>query len=223
MTATASHERGGREHATLAGEAAAFRRFASPRLLVVLLVLLVATRVAFGGWRWPDAIVAAVILGLEPFTEWVTHVFLLHAKPRTILGRRVDPLAARKHREHHADPFDRALVFIPLGVLIPNLLGGVALYAAILRNVHLVLTAMTTSVAMLLTYEWTHHLIHSPYLPRRRVYRYVWRAHRLHHFRNEHYWFGVTIHLADHALGTFPDKDAVELSPTCRTLGVEAA
>ena len=54
------------------------------------------------------------------------------------------------------------------------------------------------------------------------LYRYVWRAHRNHHFRNEHYWFGVTMHLADHVLGTFPERSAVEVSPTVRTLGIEA-
>ena len=51
----------------------------------------------------------------------------------------------------------------------------------------------------------------------------MWRAHRLHHFRNEHYWFGVTMHLADHVLSTYPGKLDVELSPTARTLGVDAA
>lgn len=41
----------------------------------------------------------------------------------------------------------------------------------------------------------------------------------LHHFRNERYWFGITTHLADHVLGTFPAKEAVPVSSTCGTLG----
>jgi hypothetical protein len=32
----------------------------------------------------------------------------------------------------------------------------------------------------------------------------------------------VTMHMADHVLGTFPEKDAVPVSPTARTLGVGA-
>ena len=76
---------------------------------------------------------------------------------------------------------------------------------------------------MLLTYEWTHFLIHTAYKPKRRYYRYIWRAHRLHHFKNEHFWMGVTVHLADHVLGTFPQKSEVENSPTARTLGIDAA
>ena len=76
---------------------------------------------------------------------------------------------------------------------------------------------------MLSAYEWTHFLIHSSYRPRHRVYRSMWRAHRLHHFRNENYWFGVTMHLGDRVLGTFPARDEVPVSQTSRTLGVEAA
>jgi sterol desaturase/sphingolipid hydroxylase (fatty acid hydroxylase superfamily) len=75
---------------------------------------------------------------------------------------------------------------------------------------------------MLFAYEWTHFLIHSSYRPRHAPYRYVWRAHRNHHFRNERYWFGVTMHLADHVLGTFPERSAVEVSATVRTLGIES-
>jgi sterol desaturase/sphingolipid hydroxylase (fatty acid hydroxylase superfamily) len=49
----------------------------------------------------------------------------------------------------------------------------------------------------------------------------MWRAHRLHHFRNEHYWFGVTMHLGDRVLRTYPAKDAVPPSATARTLGMD--
>ncbi len=41
-------------------------------------------------------------------------------------------------------------------------------------------------------YEWTHYLIHTDYKPKTRVYRAIWRNHRNHHYKNEHYWFTVT-------------------------------
>jgi sterol desaturase/sphingolipid hydroxylase (fatty acid hydroxylase superfamily) len=91
------------------------------------------------------------------------------------------------------------------------------------RRLRPALTGIATAYAMLTTYEWTHFLIHSPYRPRHRPYRTIWRAHRLHHFRNEHYWFGVTVHLADRVLRTYPEREDVPLSPTARTLGVHAA
>ncbi len=92
---------------------------------------------------------------------------------------------------------------------------------AIVQSVGPLLTGVVASLVMLLPYEWTHFLIHTPYKPKGRYYRYLWRAHRLHHYKNEHDWYGVTIHLGDHLRWTFPNKSAVPNSATARTLGVE--
>ena len=68
-------------------------------------------------------------------------------------------------------------------------------------------------------YEWTHYLIHSDYKPKTRFYRAIWRNHRQHHFKNEHYWFTVTSSgTADRVLGTYPDPATVETSPTAKNL-----
>jgi hypothetical protein len=207
---------------TLAGAARTFASWRSPQIIVALFLAAVAGRVVVARWSWWGLLLPAVILAAQPFTEWLIHVFLLHFKPRQVGERTVDPLVARKHRAHHADPKDVGLVFVPMPALL-LLVAGLA--AVLLPTMPLSrgLSALVAAYAMLLAYEWTHFLIHSAYRPRHRVYRYVWRAHRNHHFRNEHYWFGVTMHLADHVLGTFPDRAAVEVSPTARTLGVEAA
>ncbi len=70
-----------------------------------------------------------------------------------------------------------------------------------------------------LGYEWTHYLIHSDYKPKTRFYRAIWRNHRQHHFKNEHYWFTVTSSgTADRVLGTYPDLASVETSPTAKNL-----
>ena len=208
------------EPSTLRSELRTFLRHPSPKYIGAVLVGVTAARVAAGGLGWGDLLVTAVILGLEPFTEWVIHVFVLHAKPKRVLGRTVDLFVSRKHRRHHADPRDVDLVFVPMQVIGPGLLAVVALVVLLAPDRGLGLTGLVTGVAMLLCYEWTHYLIHSRYRPRGRYYRSIHRAHRLHHFRNERYWFGVTINVGDHVLGTFPSKDAVEVSPTARTLGV---
>lgn len=70
----------------------------------------------------------------------------------------------------------------------------------------------------MLAYDWTHFLIHTRVPPRTAYYRRIWRGHRLHHYRNERYWLGVTSPLGDLALRTNPPRDAVELSPTARGL-----
>ena len=205
---------------TLGTAFAVFRRYRSPQLISAVLAVTWTLRLALGDWRWGDLLVMAIIVALLPFIEWFTHVVLLHWKPRTLFGRTLDPIAAREHRKHHLDPKDVKLIFVPLAVLIPNMLGGAVLFFLLAPTLRQGLSGMAISFSLLLLYEWTHYLIHSRYRPKSRLYRYVWRAHRLHHYRNENYWFGVTVHLADHFFGTFPDKNAVPVSPTARSLGV---
>ena len=206
---------------TLGEEARTFWGHPNPKIISAALLAAVAFRLVLGDWtRW-DAVVVVGLIALEPFVEWVIHVFVLHFKPRTLFGRRVDPLVARKHRAHHSDPRKVEWIFVPMPVLTRAVPVVLLIYLLVLPTVRLGVTASATGLAILLTYEWTHYLIHSRYQPRSRLYRYIWRAHRLHHYKNEKYWFGVTVHAADHVLGTFPKKEEVETSPTCRTLGLE--
>src|SRR4051794_27504348 len=208
---------------TLRGALDIFARNINAKLIGGMLAAATVARVALGGWAWGDLVVAGIILGLEPFTEWVIHVTVLHLRPFTVRGRTFDPIVSRRHRMHHQDPKLIKYVLIPRGVVIRLLIFSVPLYWVVTPTLREGVTALVTAYTMLLTYEWTHFLIHSSYTPKSWYYRYIWRAHRLHHFKNEKYWFGVTVHLGDHVLRTFPRRDAVETSATARTLGVEPA
>jgi hypothetical protein len=208
---------------TLRGAITEFRGFTGPKVLLTVTAAAVTTRAALRRFNRRDAAIVAGILAAEPLTEWMIHVGLLHFRPRDIAGRHIDPLVARKHREHHADPKDLDLVFVPLPVLKAALPASVIGWFASQRRLRPALTGIAASFSMLTAYEWTHYLIHSAYRPRHPPFRGISRAHRLHHFRNERYWFGVTMHGADRVLGTYPAKDAVPLSSTARSLGVEAA
>jgi hypothetical protein len=80
-------------------------------------------------------------------------------------------------------------------------------------------TVLISAAIIGLLYEWTHYLIHSDYRPRSRAYRALWRNHRLHHYKNEHYWFTITTAgTADRVLRTYPDPQEVETSSTVRDL-----
>jgi len=207
---------------TLGDAAREFAGWRSPQVIAAVLLASVAGRVVVGQWSWWDLLAPGIVLAVQPFTEWLIHVHLLHFRPRQVHGRSVDLLVARKHRAHHQDPKDVGLIFVPMPALV-LLIGGSAAGFLLGLPLSRALSALVGVYAMLFAYEWTHYLIHSAYRPRHTMYRSVWRAHRNHHFRNEHYWFGVTMHLADHVLGTYPDRGAVEVSPTARTLGVEPA
>jgi hypothetical protein len=208
---------------TLREQLRAFGRHASPWILAFAVLALGVTRLVLGRWRVWDLVVGIGVLTGAPFAEWLIHVFVLHAKPKQAFGLRFDFYSARKHRAHHRDPRDARLIFIPAPILVGLLAVWGVLSFVIAHDKRLAGTAMMVGIAFIFGYEWTHFLIHSTYVPRHRLYRRIWRNHRLHHFKNEKYWFGVTSQIADAVLGTNPARDAVESSPTAMTLGLEEA
>ena len=204
---------------TLAEARRAFFAHGSPWFLVTVLAAAVAALLATGGWRWAQLLVVAAVLAAQPFVEWLVHVYVLHARPRRVGPFTLDLYQARKHRAHHAAPRDLDILFIPLR---GHLAGGVVVAAVclLLPDTATRLALVVAVTASSLAYEWVHFLIHTDYRPRTALYRRLWTGHRLHHYRNENYWFGVSRRLGDTVLGTNPGKDEVELSPTCTTLGV---
>ena len=65
-------------------------------------------------------------------------------------------------------------------------------------------------------------MIHTPLPAALGYYQRLARNHLLHHFRNEHYWYGVTMLQADGWLRTAPEPNAVPKSPTAMTLTPQA-
>ncbi|MFF8512787.1 sterol desaturase family protein [Streptomyces sp. NPDC015492] len=209
----------GRRETTLYDAFRAFWRHPSPWMISGLLVVLLSARFARGDWHAGDALAPVILLALFPVLEWVIHVFVLHWRPREVAGVVLDTLLARKHREHHADPRDVPLVFIPWQALIWVIIGYNAVALLAFPDLGQALTFMATVAAVGLVYEWTHYLIHSEYKPRSASYKAVWRNHRFHHYKNEHYWFTVTTTAtADRLLGTYPDPASVATSPTAKNL-----
>jgi hypothetical protein len=198
-----------------------FLRHRSPRLLAAALAAAATARAALGDFGAADLAAAGGLLLVWPVQEWLIHVFILHAKPRRILGRSVDFRVPRAHRAHHRDPWDLELVFIPFHSFLYSLPLLVALWLAIARSLPVALTGITAHLALALHYEWVHYLVHTAVVPRTRLYARLWKNHRRHHFKNESYWYGVTMLGGDRLLGTAPPFDAVPASPTARTLGVE--
>jgi len=200
----------------------AFSRHASPRLLAASVAAALAARLALGAWSLWDAAAAAALVAWWPVHEWLIHVFILHQRPRRVAGRSLDFKTARLHRAHHLDPWRPELVFIPVHVFawVPLTFAAAWLAPPALRPP--ALTALLVYYALSLHYEWLHFLAHTRYRPRSRPYLRLWRNHRLHHFKNERYWYGVTRLGGDRLLGTGPDAAATPTSPTCRSLGFEA-
>lgn len=141
----------------------------------------------------------------------------LHFKPVQLWATRIDLPVAIEHRKHHQDPADLRFVFIPLHIVIPGL-PLLFLASFLIPDPGLSLTALAFYYWLALAYEWTHYLMHTPYRPRSKFYRYLWRNHRLHHYKNEHYWFGILAPFIDTPMRTAPDHRSVPVSPTCRNV-----
>lgn len=204
---------------TLGDAAREFLRHPSPWMIGTALVISVAARCAAGDWQLTDLIVPAVMLVTFPFFEWIVHVFILHWRPRRFGPITLDSLLARDHRRHHVDPRDVPLIFIPWPALLWILPVAVAVALLAFPRPGLGLTFLSLLTVLGLAYEWCHYLIHSDYKPKTRAYRAVWRNHRQHHYKNEHYWFTVTTAgTADRTLGTYPDPATVSTSPTAKNL-----
>ena len=209
---------------TLAETGRAFWRYPSPWMIAGYLLAAVVARVVVGRWAWSDLLAPLVFLAVFPVVEWLIHVFILHWRPRRIGGVEVDTLLARDHRRHHADPRDVPLVFIPWRALVwvivvPGIVLPVGVGAVLGASLHARLSFVLTLGAVLFVYEWTHYVIHSDYKPRTRLYKAIWRNHRLHHYKSEHYWCSVTTSgTSDRLLGTCPDPATVPTSATARDL-----
>jgi sterol desaturase/sphingolipid hydroxylase (fatty acid hydroxylase superfamily) len=217
VTATSPRHTTARRSLPLSAAAREFVRHLTPWLLAAAVLGTWAWRLTLGAWNLADLAVVAGYLALFPFIEWVLHTSLLHWRPRRLGPVTLDPLVARKHREHHADPDDLELVFIPVSALLTG--AAVIGVVAWLLPAPLGATFAAVAVSLGLVYEWVHYLVHTDYRPRSAPYRAVWRHHRLHHYKNERYWFTVTTtNTADRLLGTQPAPNEVPTSPTARDL-----
>jgi Fatty acid hydroxylase superfamily len=202
----------------------------SPRAVLAAAAVASAARIYTGEWSWHDAIPLVALLAAQPFVEWVIHKYLLHLPPVQLLGRRVELYGSIQHRNHHVDPSDLDRVLLkPIEVVsfVIQIAAVIALLTGVLSRLTgwqflpLALTGVTVAYLGLFRYELSHFLIHTPYVPKTRWYRTIWRNHRLHHFKHEGYWMGVSSNLGDRLLGTNPDQRSVAKSPTARTLEVD--
>ncbi len=208
---------------------ATFRTFigeGAPRAIITGTAIAVVVRILVDGFGFSD--IATVGLGVLAvgFVEWVIHVHWLHAPEDSRRMRKFR--SGVSHRQHHVEP--ESVGFLLLTA--PDAIG----YMAVLTVWHATwpllfawligaplfatyLTALATSYVLLGYYEWIHLLIHTNYRPKTRYFAERARHHRLHHYRNEQYWMGVTNTLGDVLFGTFPaDKSDVPLSGTAKTL-----
>ena len=190
----------------------------SPRVLATSAAIALLFRAAQPALSLWDLTVVACIVAWWPLQEWLIHVFLLHFRPRTFLGLSIDPANAAKHRAHHRDPWRVSLIFMPWFSSVPGVAILTVGWHLAMPTDALALTGLATYLCMALRYEVVHFLCHIRWRPPTGHLQRLVARHRLHHFKSEHHWFGVSMLAGDALLGTAPDPRSVDTSDTVRSL-----
>lgn len=210
---------------------AVYLRRGSAQVLLACVVVFVVARAAVGGFGIDgfgrgDAVVVVTTLLITGTVEWVIHKFLLHAPADAWTTRTLG--TGIGHRQHHVDPTDidwlmlrgiDAAVFVAAFGIVTAAWSVPLLTLTGSTVLGPFLTAWGLAALGLAHYEWVHLLEHTRYRPKSRYYKRLEWHHRLHHFRNEHYWLGITSTTGDVLLRTRPRQAAdVPISDTARTL-----
>jgi len=192
----------------------------SPQLIALAVLIAAGVRIWIGGFTWIDAVVALAAVAYFPVNEWLIHVFMLHYRPRKLFGRTIDFYLSKTHRWHHAEPWNIEWIFIPrhIHLLVFPLVVLVVLLAGSWRGP--VLSYFTVYLLLGLHYEWVHYLAHISWCPDNSYYKRRVREHRWHHFRNENYWWGVSMGMGDRLFRTAPAIEDTGRSGTTATIGM---
>lgn len=190
---------------------------AFPDVAIMLVIFLICASftlphiLLFGTW-------IALVVGMLTYatSEYIVHRFLFHIK--TPENPFMLKIIKRLHYDHHVDPDNLKLLFLPLWFSIPGFLIYSCIVFLITGSMIQTVGFATGLVAYFLFYEWKHYIAHRPIQPRTNRGKNIKRHHLLHHFKNENYWFGVTHTSIDKTLGTFKENKEVEKSLTARNL-----
>lgn len=145
------------------------------------------------------ATLGVIVVGMILFSinEYLVHRFLLHEFPRLL------PKAYEGHVAHHKYPNEMKYIFGPIyyDVLIYAIL--YALMYLITRNLHLAAALAFGFNVFQVYYQWVHFISHRPIVPLFPWNRWLKRMHLLHHFKDEHLWYGVTHPYLDMISGSY--------------------
>lgn len=183
-------------------------------MLLLFVPLMIYTTLNFlhiGTW------IAFIIgMGTYAMSEYLFHRFLFHMKTPTnpFLLKTIK----RLHFDHHLDPNNLKLLFLPLWFSLPNGLIAAGVFYLITGSTQLTIAFLSGLIAYFMYYEWKHYIAHKPIQPRTEMGKKMKKAHLWHHFKNENYWFGVTHTSIDKTFGTYKDQNSVEKSETARNL-----
>ena len=197
---------------------ASFWRHGSNTVLLLIVLALIALFAAHAlAFAVPFGFALLAIGALVFFvSEYTTHRFMLHAPPQK--NAFVLRLQHRLHYDHHVNPSELRLLFLPVWFVVPVAALTFGIYFAITRDAAASVALLLGSVLGLLWYEWVHYVAHIPFVPKTPFGRWIKKYHLWHHFKNERMWFGVTNPSMDLVGRTYARVDEIDRSSTTRVL-----
>ncbi|MEA2720872.1 MAG: hypothetical protein QOJ39_2736 [Candidatus Eremiobacteraeota bacterium] len=196
---------------------ASFWRHGSNTVLLVIAIALIVLFAMHALAFAPASLIAVAIGALVFFvSEYTTHRFMLHAAPQK--NAFLLKLQHRLHYDHHVNPAELGLLFLPVWFVIPVAALTLAIYLAVTRDWSTSTALLLGSVLGLLWYEWVHYVAHIPFVPKTPFGRWIKKYHLWHHFKNERMWFGVTNPSMDFIGRSYARVDDVDRSGTTRVL-----
>ncbi|WP_027092876.1 sterol desaturase family protein [Cohnella thermotolerans] len=175
-----------------------YREFFSNSMIAFIVALTVAglalTIATFQGYMTVVCFVCGMIV--YAIFEYVVHRFLLHQFPRLI------PAMYRGHVAHHEHPNELEHLFSPLRYDASAYAVYVLVVWAALRDLPLVCAWIAGTALFQLYYQWMHYVAHRPITPITPWGKWMRKKHLLHHFMDEHAWYGVSHPTLDYLLGT---------------------
>lgn len=171
---------------------------------MVSAVILFTAFERYDGYINSGIIIFLVGIFLFSLTEYLIHRFVYHS-PRL---KRINSWFYKVHEIHHEQPHNKRRLTLPL--IIAVIAGGILyfLFRLILRkNVNFFFPGFLSGYA---SYLLIHYTIHTSNF-KNRVFRYLWKHHAVHHFKDETRAYGVSSPLWDIIFGTMPSKE--QLNP----------
>ncbi|MPQ95035.1 sterol desaturase family protein [Thioclava sp. JE_KL1] len=177
-------------------------------------------------WLW-----AVALLGIpaQMLNEYGLHRYIFHMAPPK--RQWAFNWLYRVHYGHHEFPTCWPLLFAPLSVIVPVLVGNTALLWAVLSLIGVpyafdiaVAVVPLGGAATFLAYEWFHTTAHVT-VKKTAIERHVSTLHNQHHFRDFSKWFHVTAggEVIDRLMGTAISRDQLKTQSRVefiRTLGL---
>lgn len=176
--------------------------------VITTLTLISLSILLYGIIKIKLSIISYIVLFLSgtfvyTLAEYLIHRFIYHLEEY----KNPQKWIFKIHGMHHTTPRDKQRLVLPLPLSIPLAGFFIFIFWFIIGNYALIFFP-----GFLMGYSYylsLHYFIHTT-KPPKNFFRYLWKHHLLHHYKNETVAFSLTFPLWDLIFGTMPKDKKIE-------------